>query len=189
LSSRNGWDKAIKVRIPNFAMKLLKSFFQRIPRHYLVNNISESYDRSLLFTDASLSGWGAHINSVTYGGLWSKSDASEHISFLELKCVRLVLQKIAKDLCGQRVLLFTDNQTVMYIIQNWYSRNRKLRLEVQRIIDILRINKVDLAALYINTTENVLADALSRVVQEHLVVVEEMFLNDFKCAFGIEKVI
>jgi hypothetical protein len=54
----------------------------------------------------------------------------------------------------------------MYILQNWYSRNAKLRDEVSRIIDILRVNNVDLAAMYINTTENVLADALSRIVNE-----------------------
>ena len=55
---------------------------------------------------------------------------------------------------------------MMFMLQKWYSKNKALRLEVCRIIDILRENNVDLAAYYINTAENVLADALSRVVDE-----------------------
>lgn len=27
LSSRDGWDRCVKVRLPNYAMKLLKAFF------------------------------------------------------------------------------------------------------------------------------------------------------------------
>ena len=42
-------------------------------------------------TDASLSGWGAHLGSHTCGGLWSSRDTNKHINFLELKCVRLTL--------------------------------------------------------------------------------------------------
>lgn len=49
-----------------------------------------------------------------------------------------------------------------------------------RIIDILKNYNVDLAALYINTTENVLADALSRVIEEHIVGLEDYFLRSLK---------
>lgn len=45
----------------------------------------------MLFTDSSLSGWGAHIGGEEFGGIWNSSDTKEHINFLELKCVRLVL--------------------------------------------------------------------------------------------------
>ena len=65
----------------------------------------------------------------------------------------------------------------MYILQNWYSRNKALRLEVCRIVDLLRMHHIDLAARYINTTENVLADMLSRVVDEKKVVLSDDVLN------------
>lgn len=78
------------------------------------------------------------------------------------------------------MLLFTDNQAVMYILQKWYSKNKALRLEVSRIIDLLRLHNVDLAAQYINTAENVLADALSRAVDEKKVWLTDEFLDALK---------
>ncbi len=65
----------------------------------------------------------------------------------------------------------------MFILQNWYSKNRALRLEVSRIIDLLRMHNVDLAARYINTAENVLADALSRVVNEQKIRLDDRFVE------------
>ncbi len=65
----------------------------------------------------------------------------------------------------------------MFILQNWYSKNRALRLEVSRIIDLLRMHNVDLAAGYINTAENVLADALSRVVNEQKIRLDDRFVE------------
>lgn len=63
----------------------------------------------MLFTDSSLSGWGAHIGGEEFGGIWNSSDTKQHINFLELKCVRLVLQHLAKRLTRQHIHLFTDN--------------------------------------------------------------------------------
>ena len=65
----------------------------------------------------------------------------------------------------------------MFIFQNWYSKNRALRLEVSRIIDLLCMHNVDLAARYINTAENVLADALSRVVNEQKIRLDDRFVE------------
>lgn len=61
----------------------------------------------------------------------------------------------------------------MYILQNFYSRNVKLRDEVSRIIDLLRTHHIDLASMYINTAENVLADNLSRAVDEQRIELDE----------------
>lgn len=44
-----------------------------------------------------------------------------------------------------------------------------------RIIDLLRMHNVDLAARYINTAENVLADALSRTIDERKLCLDETF--------------
>lgn len=55
---------------------------------------------------------------------------------------------------------------VMYILQAWYSRSADMRKEVGRIVDLVRKYHIDLAATYISTHENLLADALSRTVEE-----------------------
>ena len=41
----------------------------------------------LLFTDASVKGWGAHLGDLTVSGLWSDTEANLHINILELKAV------------------------------------------------------------------------------------------------------
>ena len=56
--------------------------------------------------------------------------------------------------------------TVMYILQNWYSRSAELMSEVRRIVDLVHAHSIDLAVTYISTNENLLADALSRTVEE-----------------------
>jgi hypothetical protein len=63
--------------------------------------------------------------------------------------------------------------TVMYILQNWYSRSAELRSEARRIVDLVRAHSIDLAVTYINTNENLLADAISRTIEEHVIILDE----------------
>ena len=46
--------------------------------------ISHSEPCMVLTTDASKKGWGAECHNISTGGLWSNSEASEHINYLEL---------------------------------------------------------------------------------------------------------
>jgi hypothetical protein len=48
-------------------------------------------DKVYFYSDASLSGWGAHDGESTYMGVWDEGDALRHINYLELKAVRMVL--------------------------------------------------------------------------------------------------
>ncbi len=43
--------------------------------------------------------------------------------------------------------------------------------------------------MYINTTENVLADALSRAVSESLIMLDEYFLVELKNMLNLKRVI
>ena len=68
---------------------------------------------TLVFTDASQKGWGAHLNEIVLSGLWSNKEAQLHINVLELKAVLLALKGFQEHLQGQRVLLCSDNSTVV----------------------------------------------------------------------------
>ena len=71
-----------------------------------------------LFTDASNKGWGAHLEETSTKGLWSDREKRVHINVLELKAVSLALQSF-KDQCqNQRVLVATDNSTVVAYKKN-----------------------------------------------------------------------
>ena len=74
-----------------------------------------------------------------------------------------MLQLLATRIKGKRILLLTDNRAVMHMLQNMYSRSEDLRGIISSILKILEAHEIDLAALWISTTENVLADRLSRL--------------------------
>ena len=69
-----------------------------------------------IFTDASIEGWGAHLNEHTAGGTGSLPGSKLHINYLELKAVFLALKEF-QDLCSNKIVLVaTDNTTVVSYI-------------------------------------------------------------------------
>ena len=69
-----------------------------------------------IFTDASIEGWGAHLNEHTGGGPGSLPGSKLHINYLELKAVFLALKE-SQDLCSNKIVLVaTDNSTVVSYI-------------------------------------------------------------------------
>ena len=54
-----------------------------------------------IFTDASIEGWGAHLNEHTAGGTGSLPGSKLHINYLELKAISLALKEF-QDLCSTR---------------------------------------------------------------------------------------
>jgi hypothetical protein len=74
----------------------------------------------ILTTDASLGGWGEHVRPVDGSsrqiltqGLWSMQDAALHINILELRAVRLTIDRFKNLLRGKSVLIETDNSSVV----------------------------------------------------------------------------
>ena len=68
-------------------------FFQRLAtqaKELLCWQITVCYDRVMLFTDVSLSGWGAHCEGAEFSGLWAEAEGLEYINTLELHAVWLV---------------------------------------------------------------------------------------------------
>ena len=69
-----------------------------------------------LTTDASLWGWGAHLNGFLVQGRWSKLQSLRHVNLLELEAVFLAVKHFLPFLKNQNVLIRTDNTTVMHYI-------------------------------------------------------------------------
>ena len=66
-----------------------------------------------LYSDASQSGWGAHLLDQSASGLWSKQETSLHINILEMKALFLALQAFQDTITSQRVTAMCDNSTVV----------------------------------------------------------------------------
>ena len=69
-----------------------------------------------IFTDASIEGWGAHLDEHTARGTWSLPGSKLHINYLELKAVFLALKEFQDPRSNKIVLVATDNTTVVSYI-------------------------------------------------------------------------
>ena len=70
-----------------------------------------------IFTDASLSGWGAHVEpeGLLFHGVWTEDQSRLHINVLEMKAIFLSLTQAVHKVKNATVLVSTDNTTVVAI--------------------------------------------------------------------------
>ena len=116
-----------------------------------------------MFVDASRQGWGAHLLNQTTSGLWEPLHQEWHINSLEMEAVILAISHWAPQLQGKRLLVASDNATVVWTIRN-QGTTKSLHLLEQaftlfRLADEL---EAQIVARHIPGCRNVLADALSR---------------------------
>ena len=123
----------------------------------------ESPPETTLFTDASTEGWGAHMEQLQAEGLWTPAQRPLHINNLELLAVLLALQEFEKTVHGKRVLVMTDNTTVVGHIRNQGgTHSRELFKLTTELFQWADEHQVLLVARHIPGHLNVIADRLSR---------------------------
>ena len=117
----------------------------------------------MLFTDASLQGWGAHLDDLQAAGLWSSQDKELHINMLELKAVWLGLQHFQGILDGKVVVSMCDNATVVAHIKNQGgTKSWSLCHQTLQMLSWTQDHHIRITSKYVPGRSNVLADQLSR---------------------------
>lgn len=133
----------------------------------LKNSLMPIRDDSFLFemeSDSSLSGWGAVTSGSQTRGFWTKEERKLHINILELRAVLNGLQSLLPMASNCQVLLRVDNTTaVSYINRQGGCRSIGCLVEAKKIWKWAENKRVNLICTYINTRDNIRADALSRV--------------------------
>ena len=115
-----------------------------------------------LYSDASSSGWGAHLDQ-NVSGVWSDQEKLLHINLLEMKALFLGLQAFREDVSGHHVTAMCDNFTVVvYVNKQGGTVSRALCLLTSRLLRWTESFDVHLDARYLPGENNVLADVLSR---------------------------
>ena len=66
-----------------------------------------------LYSDASSSGWGAHLLDQNVSRVWSDQEKLLHINLLEMKALFLGLQAFQEDVAGHHVTAMCDNSTIV----------------------------------------------------------------------------
>ena len=123
--------------------------------------------------DASLEGWGGALQQgtpqqVLARGFWTPHERRQHITLLETRAVRLVVESMlriaAPRIRSQHVALYEDNMAVTYMLANWVSKSPEIMAEIRQIDQLL-----DSASILLDTPrwlpseENTVADDLSRL--------------------------
>ena len=108
------YPQSLDLKIP--VSNLLKSYLQwwKNPKNLAKGCPLHPQDHNtLIFTDASNQGWGAHLENLTVSGNWTDQEKLLHINVLELKAVFLALKSFQNRILDKRVLIATDNATVV----------------------------------------------------------------------------
>ena len=119
---------------------------------------------TVVTTDASLNGWGAHSNDWFIQGEWTVLEKRRHINELELQAVIRTLEKVGKSQLSNKVILFMiDNKTaVAYINKQGGTRSSPLMRLTRAIYKLAtQLNSV-VKATHIKGDLNSIADMLSR---------------------------
>lgn len=112
-----------------------------------------------IFTDASLTGWGAACGDKSTGGLWSEIERSNHINYLELLAIYLALMCFAKKLSNCEILLRVDNTTaISYINRMGGTRVSHLNRLARQIWQCCESRNLWLFASYIPSSENTITN-------------------------------
>ena len=114
-----------------------------------------------LYSDASQSGWGAHLDRVV-SRVWSEQKLL-HINLIEVKALFLALQSFHELFAGRRVTAMCDNSTaVAYVNKQGGTVSCSLCSLASQLLRWMVSLDVHLDARYLPGQSNVLADLLSR---------------------------
>ena len=92
-----------------------------------------------IFTDASLSGWGAHVEpkGLLFHGVWTEDQSRLHINVLGMKAIFLSLSRAVHTVKNSTVLISTDNTTVVaYIRHQGGTHSTELSEEVWSVLNL-----------------------------------------------------
>ena len=100
-----------------------------------------------IFTDASLSGWGAHVEpeGLLFHGVWTEDQSRLHINVLEMKAIFLSLSRAVHKVKNSTVLVSTDNTTVVaYIRRQGGTHSTVLSDEVWNVLNLCLAHNIQL---------------------------------------------
>ena len=185
LKNKNNYESIMKINLNK------EDYFwwtSKISRGY--NLIKDSVFELEIFSDASLSGWGAVSGSKKVSGLWKHSEKKHHINFLELQAAFFGLKCFAERLSNIDILLRIDNTTaVSYINRMGGIRYEKLNSITREIWQWCEKRNIWIFASYISSKDNFKADYESRRLEPDI----EFELSNFafECIitnFGIPEI-
>jgi hypothetical protein len=116
-----------------------------------------------IFSDASLTGWGAVCNGVTTRGPWTVQDMNKHINELELLGAFFAIQTFSAKTSNIAIRIFLDNSTaVSYVNKCGGTKSAALTNTAKAISAWCEEKSISVEAVHLAGELNVIADRESR---------------------------
>ncbi len=121
----------------------------------------------IIFSDASLTGWGAVCDGSRSRGPWTTADAERHINELELLAAYFSLQAFANSSKNISIQLFLDNSAaVAYINKCGGTHSKALSILAAQIIHWCEARNIQILASHLPGNSNIIADEESRAAPD-----------------------
>ena len=118
-----------------------------------------------IYSDASLSGWGAVCNNVTTRGPWTSLEKTRHINELELLGAFFALRSFVGNSVGLNVTLYLDNTSaISYINKCGGTRSVRLTESAKELASFCESQSLTIEAFHLPGIHNVVADKESRAL-------------------------
>lgn len=143
-----------------------------------------------IFSDASMSGWGAVCGEERSRGVWSREERKMSINFLELSAAFMGLGVFANNLKNCEILLRIDNTTaISYINRMGGIQYPYLNRITRKIWQWCEMRSIFIYASYISSQSNYEADFESRNGKENTEwELSQKIFNDITSKFGIPEI-
>ena len=166
LSTKSSW--ASRVRLCRQTLSDLRQFTRLRGSARARRPIWLRPDSAVGYVDAGPYGWGGQLTQPRrppVAGAWTADEAEIHITWRELRAVRLFIEANLQSLHSRRLLLYEDNQAVVAVLASWSSRAPALMAELRLLLELLESSDISVRAIYIRSALNIVADHFSRIVR------------------------
>lgn len=146
-------------------LKIWLSFLSQFNgRSFFLNEQWLNSRKLNLFTDASGAlGFGAIFGNHWCYGKWPAHWAYSNIAILEFYPIVLSLFLWGHEMKNSSILFFTDNESLVYVINKQSCRDKRLMIFVRQLVLTCLSNNILFRARHVAGSRNYLADALSRL--------------------------
>jgi hypothetical protein len=184
ISSRPGWSG--DVRLSHQSMADLRQLTTLRESKHVGKPIALRPDTAVGSVDAGPYGWGGQLErgQTPVAGFWCAWEAAKHITWRELRAVRLFIEAHLEQLAGRRLLLHEDNTAVVAITHSFTSKSRELMAELRLLVAVLDENDTSLRTRYIRSADNVVADYYSRIAQAREYQIDPLIFEEVAGYWG-----
>ena len=115
-----------------------------------VKSILSPINKTIIQTDASQKGWGAHCQKMSIGGQWTLQEPRLHISLLELKAINLSLLTFHKMFSMKAAHFQVGNtKALSYLMKMGGTRSRGMTALTKEIWEFVLSQKIIITAEYL----------------------------------------